>query len=394
MSRYFVTTSVGLETVLANEIQALGGTDIEIGRGGVYFDGDKRLMYKANLWLRTGNRVLIPLKEFAAKNAKMLYSQIFRMKWEDYFSPRTTFVVNCTFGGGQHLSEDLKHSHFVALKIKDAIVDRLREKFGGERPSISKDDADIRINAYCIGGRMILSLDSSGASLHERGYRVKSTKAPMKENLAAALVMLTEWDGNSTFVDPMCGSGTIAIEAAMIARNQAPGLTRRDGYGFMRWRDFDRKLWAELLTEAQESLKPVKKILVFGYDKSKGALSSAMANAEAAGVEKVIKFEPIAFENLKLPGLKGTLLLNPPYGERLDEDEDIGAAYKSIGDKFKKDCAGWTAFVFTGNLEAAKSLGLRTSRRIELFNGAIECRLLKYDLYEGSKKKSKSEASV
>ncbi len=417
MAKYFATTSVGIEDTLCKELEALGASEIVPARGGVYFEGDKELLYRANLWLRTATRILMPVREFSAVTPVMLYDQVRRMKWETYLDTEKTLAVDCTIAGVKRRDDrgltqeeresryenqmrkndearrvpgtmlkagwqkqGLTHSHYVALKIKDAVVDRLREKFGS-RPNVNTEHPDLKIHAFVKDNKCTISFDSSGRSLHERGYRKVESEAPMKENLAAALVLMSEWDRKSPFIDPMCGSGTLAIEAAMIAANIAPGLLRTN-FGFMGWADFDAGLWKRLVKEAEDKIDQDCKTKIFAFDLSQKMTEAAEINATRAGVEDFISFRNTRVEDLKAPTEQpGVILVNPPYGERIGKLEEMKPFYKSVGDIFKQRMKGWSAFVFTGNLEAAKFVGLRTSRKVPLFNGAIECRLLKYDLY-------------
>jgi putative N6-adenine-specific DNA methylase len=379
MPAYFATVARGLEAVAASELERLGATRIEPAFGGVQFEGDLALLYRSCLWLRTATRVLRPLREFAARTPEMLFDQIRRIKWEQYLTPESTFAIDCKIARGSK-DVNLQHSKFAALKIKDAIVDQMRMKLGA-RASIDVENPDLRIAAYISGGRCALSLDASGASLHERGYRARDTGAPLKETLAAGIVELTGWDGKTPFLDPMCGSGTLVIEAALKALGIAPGLFR-DRFGFFGWPDFDEGLWRKTVEEARASAHARADAPIVGYDLGRDAITTALENARRAGLSKSVHFEKRSVEKLDPVGQgPGTLVVNPPYGERLGDVEELKGLYKLLGDLFKQRMKGWTAFIFTGNRELAKCVGLHASRRIELFNGPIECRLLKYDLY-------------
>ncbi len=424
--QFFATTSLGLEAVLSEELKALGARNITIGRGGVSFEGDEIHIYKTNLWLRTATRVLVTLRTFSAVHEVMLYDQIKRMKWEQYLTPEKTLSVDCTMGGvsrpkdtenmgeragarfGDKSSErsresgrdrnrgrdrdeyyqpkipkkGLTHSHYVSLKIKDAIVDRCREKYGA-RPNVDTEKPDLKIHAYIVGTKCTLSLDSTSRSLHERGYRKQTGEAPIKETLAAALVKMSEWDGKLPFYDPMCGSGTFAIEAALIAQNVAPGLLRYDGYfGFKGFPEYDEKLWKQLCDEARAQVNQKQQARIYSFDQNPYRLQQAKENASRAGVERIIHFEKKEFVDSEPPCKDaGVLLMNPPYGERMGDPEKLEGLYKSLGDTLKHHYKNWNAFIFTGNLESLKWVGLRTSRRIHLHNGPIECRLLKYQMY-------------
>jgi putative N6-adenine-specific DNA methylase len=401
MPRFFATSAKGIENVTAEELKRLGAHDVEPTFGGVYFEGDNELLYKANLWLRTATRILLPVRDFAAKTPEMLYDQVRRIKWESYLNPEKTFVVDCSIAGQKKLGGDrppardqergrpprgprtergLNHSLYVSLKIKDAIVDQLRMKQGA-RPNVDKENPDVRINAYIHGGRCTLSLDASGHSLHERGYRLRGAHAPLKETLAAAVLELTGWDSKTPFIDPMCGSGTLALEAALKALNIAPGLFR-DQFGFFGWPDFDAALWERIVDEAQHQALRRAESPIVGYDRDREAVATAIDNAQRARLLKAVHFEKRDISALTPVGEKpGVVVVNPPYGERLGDEEELQGLYSLIGDLFKQRMKGWTGFIFTGNRELAKSVGLRAARRIELFNGPIECRLLRYELY-------------
>lgn len=392
MPRYFATVAKGIESVTAEELKRIGARNVDPSFGGVYFEGDLETLYRANLWLRTATRILMPMREFAAKTPEMLYDQVRRLKWENYLDPDMTFSVDCTIAGSKKLKgpaatsaprprgEGLNHSRYAALKIKDAIVDQLRMKQGA-RPNVDTENPDLRVVAYLNNGRCTISLDASGASLHERGYRLHGAQAPLKETLAAAIILMSGWNPRTPFIDPMCGSGTLPLEAALIALDLAPGLFR-DRFGFFGWPDFDRGLWQKVTDEAREKVRRRLDSPIVGYDRDRGAISTALENTGRAGLGKFVHFERRELDRLEPVGVvPGTLIVNPPYGERLGEVEELKGLYQHLGDLFKKQMKGYTAFIFTGNLELAKSVGLRASRRFELFNGPIECRLLKYELY-------------
>lgn len=391
MAHYFAAAPRGVEPVLAQELEALGASAIEPDSGGVHFEGDKALLYRANLHLRTATRVLLTLKRFSAAHREMLYDQVRRIRWEEHLSPSMTFSVDCKIAALRETAHvetkgkagrgmALTNSHYVALKIKDSIVDQIRH-FKGTRPNIDTKDPDVRIHAYLHGPKCTLSLDASGSSLHERGYRLKDTGAPLKEALAAAIIDLTGWDPLTPFIDPMCGSGTLCIEAAMKAMHVPPGW-RRQKFGFMKWRDFDSALWQDVLAGARAKILLAPPAPIAGYDKDNRAIEAAMANAKSAKLGSAIAFARQAVDAMVPIGDRpGVIVMNPPYGKRISDDKDLQQLYKSIGDTLKHKMKGWTAFIFTGNLEMAKFIGLQTSKRIALYNGPIECRLLQYKLY-------------
>ncbi|HZD61122.1 MAG TPA: THUMP domain-containing protein [Anaerolineae bacterium] len=372
--RFFATTAKGVEPVLASELHRLGAQQISEGTGGIGFLGNIEMAYRANLWLRTANRVLMPVLDFNCFSEKELYEGVRRIDWRRYLTQKMTIAVDANVR-----DSNIKHSKYAALKTKDAIVDQLREKLGS-RPSVNPVNPDLRINVHILRNRCTVSLDTSGESLHKRGYRVVSVEAPLKETLAAAIVELTGWDAMSPLVDPMCGSGTIVIEAALKAANIAPGLLRKT-FGFQRWLDFNKGLWDTLMTEAQEARKHKIEAAILGSDISERAIEAATTNARAATVSDPITFAVSDFRELTPPPNHGIVVMNPPYGERLGEKKKLESLYKTIGDVFKKRWKGYMGYVFTGNLDLAKHIGLKASRRIVLYNGPIESRLLKFELY-------------
>lgn len=374
MNHYFATVARGLEPIAAQELERCGAQGVSPTVTGVHFVGDKAMLYRVNLWARTIFRVLVPLREFSCPNSDILYQEVQKISWDEYLHPHNTLAVNCT-GGNQNLN----HTHFTALQIKNAIVDQQRSK-SGQRSSVDAENPDVLINAHIDRDRCILSLDSSGTSLHRRGYRQAMGTAPLKETLAAALLDMAGWDANLPFLDPLCGSGTLPLEAGLIALNIAPGLFRKK-FGFESWSDFDAQLWQELLTSAQNSQLPDLKAPIFGSDRDSNVLLQARTNAERCGIEHQITFAQTELSQLEAPADCGILICNPPYGERLGDVQELGALYKTLGDILKQRFKGWTAFVLTGNKDLAKSVGLRASRRIPVYNGSLACTLLKYELY-------------
>jgi putative N6-adenine-specific DNA methylase len=341
---------------------------------GVHFVGDQAMLYRVNLWARTIFRVLVPLREFYCPNSDILYGEVQKISWDKYLQPHNTLAVNCT-GGNQKLN----HTHFTALQVKNAIVDQQRRK-SGQRSSVDAENPDISINVHIHQDRCILSLDSSGTSLHRRGYRQAMGKAPLKETLAAALLDMANWDASLPFLDPLCGSGTLPLEAGLKALNIAPGLFRQK-FGFESFPDFDEHLWQKLLTEAKNSQIRDLKALIWGSDRDPDILAQARSNAQKCGIADQIKFSQTNLSQVEAPTDSGVIICNPPYGERLGDPRELGALYKTLGDIFKQRFKGWTAFVLTGNKELAKKVGLRASRRIPVYNGALACTLLKYELY-------------
>ncbi|MFM8793966.1 MAG: class I SAM-dependent RNA methyltransferase [Acidimicrobiales bacterium] len=373
-------TMFGLEDTLIGELQGIGALDIEKHNRAVSFQGDEACMYRANLCLRTALRILVPVHSFGLRNEEDLYRGIKAMLWEGYMDVDDTLAVHCT------LHSDLfTHSQFLALKAKDAIEDRFRARHG-RRPSVDLDDPTLRIHLHVRGDECLVSLDSSGGSLHKRGYRDHSNLAPINEVLAAGLVLLSGWDGRGALVDPMCGSGTILIEAAMIAGGIPPGMHRRR-FGFERWKGFQPDTWAEVRSAALAGIDALNKPLVLGGEMSPHVARKAASNIASAGLKDRVRVVNTPFQELEAPAGEGILILNPPYGERMDRDEDIDAVYKMIGDTLKQRWAGWTAWMITSNMEAAKQVHLTPRPRIKLFNGALECRYMRYEMYSGSRRR-------
>ena len=371
-------TQLGLEEVLLEELRQLGAQELNVLNRAVSFVGDLGFMYKANLCLRTAIRILQPIHQLIARTDVQLYEEAKKFEWDHYIDVNNTIAVNAAVN-----SDFFNHSHYVALKVKDAIVDYFRNKSRGKRPNVDVKNPDVRINVHISNDKCNISLDSSGDSLHKRGYRHVTNNAPISEVLAAGLILLSDWDRKSDFLDPMCGSGTLAIEAAMIACNIPPAL-HRNRFGFMNWKNFDEQLWNIIKDSALKKLKdfPGK---IIACDRAFSSIRKAEANIKDALLDDIIEVhrmnfikKPYVFEN------NGVVLFNPPYGERLQTD--IYDLYAKIGDTFKKNYAGCSAWLITSDMEAVKHIGLKHTRRIKLFNGQLECRFLKYEMYEGSKK--------
>ena len=370
-------TFFGFEEILAKELQILGAQHVEIGTRVVSFKGDKGFMYKANLALRTALKILKPIKTFKAHNDKALYEGIRAIDWSDYLTEHNTFLVETTLH-----SENFNHSQFVALKTKDAIVDQFRD-LNGKRPSIDKDFPDLQIHVHIDRDNVTVSLDSSGASLHHRGYRSATNIAPINEVLAAGMLILSGWEGKSHFLDPMCGSGTILAEAAMMACNIPANINRKE-FAFEKWKDWDAELFDNIL---ESLLKKTREFhyTIKGYDKASSAVAKAKDNVRNANLDEYITITNENFFDSKKE-TEGPLhmVFNPPYGERLDIDME--RFYREIGDTLKQNYPNTNAWFITANLEALKFVGLKPSRKIKLFNGKLEARLVKYEMYEGSKK--------
>jgi putative N6-adenine-specific DNA methylase len=364
-TRYFATCGRGIEPVLADELRALGAADVAAGRGGVGFAGDRALLYQANLWLRTAVRVLMPVLEMTVASPDDLYGAVRGFDWSRYLTPDHTLAVDCNVRDSA-----LTHSKYAALRVKDAICDQFVERVG-RRPSVDVDEPMIGLNLHVHGDKAVLSLDSSGASLHKRGYRPIQTRAPLNEALAAALVLLTGWKGDRPFADPLCGSGTLAIEAAWIALRRPPGLTRKR-FGFQGWMDFDVQLWASLRDEARRDVRRALPAPILASDLRGDAVSFAINNARAAGIGHLLRFEKRDVRDFRPPqGKPGVLLCNPPYGERLGEEKALRGLYQLLGEVFRERLRGWSAFVFTGNRRLAQAIGMEPAAQVPLFNGKI-----------------------
>ena len=376
------TTFHGLEDVLVNELLKLGAKNIEPFKRGVAFTGDKGFMYKANLCLRTALKVLVPLFSFHADNEHELYENIKKFEWETLLGTDDTLAINATVN-----SEIFNHSLYVSQKTKDAICDRFVDKFS-VRPDVNLDRPTIRIYVHIFQNFVNVSLDSSGDSLFKRGYRVDIDTAPMKEVLAAGMVLLSNWQPHLPLIDGMCGSGTLGIEAALFANNIPPGVFREE-FGFMKWRDYDKELWDTIYTSSINRIKDDMPNII-SSDIEIIPLEMAKRNGAVAKVDDVIQYEHISFFDLMPTKPHGTILLNPPYDERI-KMEDTNAFYKQIGDKLKKDFGGWTCWIITSNMEAMKCIGLHPSKKMTLFNASLECKLLKFEMYSGSKKESKQK---
>lgn len=377
-----VKTYQGLEQVLATELRDLGGSDIEILHRAVRCEGDKKLMYRINYEARTALRVLVPIKKFKTKHENHFYRKIQEIDWRDYLNLRTTFAVNAVTK-----SKYMNHSKYLALKTKDAIVDQMRPHFDGQRPYIDTQSPDFRFNVHLSQDNLCsLSLDSSGDSLYKRGYRVASVEAPMSEALAAGLVLLTDWRGDTPFVDPMCGSGTILIEAALIAQRIPPQFKRAE-FGFQRWTDFDADLWESVKEEAL-SKRRIAPAPLIGFDQDFDAFQATSKNIGSVGLEETVRAVWKKMDSVEHDLKEGTLIANPPYDERLSED-NIEAFYAELGDQLKQKFTGFDAWIISANMRALKRIGLRTSKKIVIYNGPLECRYQHYELYKGSRREAK-----
>ena len=374
-------TFQGLEEILAEELTTLGANDIQIGRRMVSFTGDKRMMYKANFCLRTAIRILKPIKNFTAKDADEVYNQIQAIPWEEYLDVNKTFAIDAVV-----FSEEFRHSKFVSYKVKDAIVDYFREKTG-KRPSVRINNPDVLLNIHIAHTTCTLSLDSSGESLHRRGYRQEQVEAPLNEVLAAGMVLMTGWRGECDLIDPMCGSGTIPVEAALIARNIAPGVFRK-GFAFEKWVDFDSEMFDEIYNDDSQEREFTHKI--YGYDNSPKANEIATHNIKAAGVSKDVTLKLQPFQQFEQPQEKSIIVMNPPYGERISTNDLLGL-YQMIGERLKHAFVGNEAWVLSYREECFDQIGLKASQKVPLFNGALECEFRKYEIFDGKYKEFKSQ---
>ena len=373
-------TFKGLEQVLASELIDLGANNVQVERRAVSFTGDKRMLYTANFCLRTASRILVPIATFKAKKTDDIYEQVKQLDWAQYMTAKTTFLIDATV-----YSDLFRHSQFITYRVKDAIVDWWMEH-GGVRPSVQLTNPDIYLNVHISGDIVTLSLDSSGESLHKRGYRVANTQAPINEALAAGMLLLAGWKGQSDFYDPMCGSGTLLIEAALIARNIAPGIYRK-GFAFEKWADFDADLFEDIYSDDSRERDFEHKI--YGSDAGFYAVQAATKNVHSANLQRDIEVKQIRVQELRLAD-KNTenalVMMNPPYGERLSQDKDVLRLYQDMGTTLKHQFSGASAWIISSNEEALKCIGLKPAKRIHLVNGDLECLFNKYVLFKGDHK--------
>lgn len=373
-------TIFGLEEVLSTELLRLGAKNIEVHNRAVSFTGDLGFMYKANICLRTALRILVPIKTFTITDEKSLYAAIQDINWDDYMNVTDTLAIDTV------LNSDLfTHSQYLSQKAKDAIVDQFRVKYN-ERPSVDLDRPTLRIHLHVFKDTCTVALDSSGESLHKRGYRDKTNLAPLNEVLAAGMILLSGWDKRTTFIDPMCGSGTILIEAALIANNIPPGYYR-EAYGFESWNKFlpfDETLYNLIFDSAIDKITNHSQ-QILGGELSPNVTKKAKENIKNAKVDDIVSVKNCDIVDFEAPAGRGVVIINPPYGERMVKD-NIEELYKSIGDTFKKKFSGYDCWILSSNIEAFKHVGLRPSRRITLFNGQLECKFMKFEMYQGTKK--------
>jgi putative N6-adenine-specific DNA methylase len=371
-------TSFGFEELLEEELIAMGARNIKKATRAVLFEGDIELMYRVNLWSRVALRVLKPIGSFPAADEQELYEGIKKIEWNKYMEPDETLAVDSVVNKSK-----LTHSLYVSQKTKDGIVDQFRNRMG-QRPNVDLRKPTLRVHVHLSEDVASISLDSSGESLHKRGYRQQQGDAPLNEALAAGLVLTSKWDANSPLVDLMCGSATILIEAGLLARNIAPGIFRTE-FGFERWKDFDEELWNNLRTEAIAGQKESLSFRITGIERDHAVIDAARENIRVAGLTNDIDLHCMSFQGYIPEVLPSTIITNPPYGLRITT-EDLFQMYTDLGASFKKVFPGVTAWVFTANREASHKIGLKPSRKIPLFNGAIECRFMKFEMYSGTRK--------
>lgn len=407
--RMVAKTFKGLEEVLAQELIELGANEVQLERRAVSFKGDKAMLYRANLCLRTALRVLVPVrveslkikvdrsrkvesrktKTESSKPEDQVYEIAKSVKWERYMTEDSTFAIDATV-----YSDSLRNSRFVTYRVKDAIADYWTEKTG-KRPNVNTEDPDVRINVHIANEQVTVSLDSSGESLHKRGYRVATTEAPISEVLAAGMLLMAGWKGQCDLYDPMCGSGTIPIEAALIARNIAPGVFRK-AFAFEKWPDFDEELWSEIYNDDSKERDFAHKI--YGSDASFYAVQQAMKNVKSAGVQKDVELRQIRMEELRVESLElkeeKMIMINPPYGERLASNKDMEELYGKIGTALKHQFTGATAWIISSNEAAMKCIGLKPSKKMRLLNGELDCQFNKYELFAGKRSEALPHSSV
>jgi len=383
-NRIFVTCPKGLQSYLATEVRSLGFAVLSESVSGVETEGTLDETMRLNLFLRTGHRVLYLLSEFRAEAPDELYRETAKVPWEDYIFENGRISVTSTVD-----TPAINDSRFANLKCKDAIADRFMKRFG-RRPDSGPERDQAVVHLHWKDEKCALYIDTSGEPLTKRGYRKIPLKAPLQETLAAAIVLATGWNDNGHFINPMCGSGTLAIEAALIGLKIAPGILRNN-FCFMHLKGFDKALWEGLRGEALLLGNKTLQNRIIATDISRQAIDAARENARAARVEHLIEYSVSGFAGTPVPDGSGVVLLNPEYGERMGQMDELADTYKGIGDFFKQKCKGYTGFVFTGNPALAKKIGLRSKRKVQFFNSNIECRLLEYELYEGTKKPGKSE---
>lgn len=385
LQNFFATCPRGLETVLVDELTAIGATKIEVTDGGASFAGEKTVAWRANLESRVATRVMWRVGRTQYKIEDDIYKAALALNWPSWFNVDQTMMVKVTA-----VKSPLKSLEFITLRIKDAVCDKFRQA-GGTRPSIDTREPDVRIHAYLTTTECQFYIDTSGAPLYQRGNRKSSVDAPLRENLAAGIIKLTGWQPGTPFLDPMCGSGTFLLEAALIALDTAPGIKR--SFGFEKLKNFEAPAWNEIRQAAQKRVKPASPMLIFGSDSDSRAVRAARQNLEAAGLSNVVQVQQLDVLESPAPalpeGLTGILLSNPPYGERIGEQDELAELYPLLAASLKKHFAGWNAFFLTSDLRMPKLMRLQPSRKTPLFNGPLECRLFEFRMVAGSNRKEK-----
>nr|WP_229804883.1 THUMP domain-containing protein [Paludibacterium paludis] len=376
---YFAPCPRGLETVLADELRALGAEGIEPADGGVAFSGDRALMMRANLWCRSASRILVKLASGPYQSERAVNALAMQVDWPAWFSVERTIKVKTDAAGAR-----IKSLDYVSLTVKDAICDRFRQAMLG-RPSVDTRTPDMRVQVFLTRDTASIYLDTSGEALFKRGWRDETGDAPLRENLAAGILRLAGYDGSQPLLDPMCGSGTFLVEAADIALNRAPGRQRR--FAFEKFQDFDDAAWQAIRDDAARSAKSIAPLNIHGSDNSPAMIAIATRTLERAGLADAVSLRCADLFDVTPPAPEGLLVTNPPYGVRLDEQETLAALYPKLGDWLKRNFAGWTAHVFTGDLRLAKLIRLTTKRRVPLFNGSLDCRLFEIPVTAGSARK-------
>lgn len=383
--RITVKTMQNLEEVLKDELTALGATNVVVSRRAVFAYADLKSLYRINLNARTALRVLVPIAEFQIRHVDDIYKQGLRIEWSLFLRQDQTFAIDSSVN-----SDMIRHSHFASLRLKDSIADQFRNK-SGKRPDVNPENPDVQFHIHVDQHRVTISIDSSGESLNRRGYRLKGARAPINEVLAAGMIMLTGWQGECDLYDPMCGSGTIAIEAAMIAMRM-PAQAMRNSFGFMKWSSFDRDIWQQVRHEASENIINMPH-RIYASDADARQLKIARENIEEAGFDHDIQLDLLDFFECKPKSDNGIVIMNPPYGERMDE-EDMMLFYKNIGNHLKHHWPGHKAWIISANDEAIKNIGLKTFRKFQLMNGTLPCRYNGFDLFSGSRKIKSPESTT
>lgn len=384
MNQYFFCPCPrGLEPLLMEELTILGGNKVSSVPGGVQFEGDWELCWRANLESRYATRILWKVGHSTYQTEDHIYKIGYKLPWETWFTPEHTIRVYVTA-----IKSPLKSLNFITLKIKDSICDHFREALG-RRPSINTENPDFRIHAFITAESCTLYIDTSGEPLYKRGFKLAKIKAPLKENLAAGIIKLSGWKYDQPFLDPMCGSGTFLLEAAQMALDIAPGLGRN--FSFEKLSTFNAEIWAEILQKAKNRRKPTEGLKIFGSDIDEFQMQATQENMEAAGLGNLATLTRADILELKAPASDGILITNPPYGVRLGVENELSEWYPKIGDHLKKNFAGWRCYFFTGDPELPKQFGLKPSKRTVLMNGDIECRLLEYIIISGFNRKEKNK---